>query len=257
MSLFDKAKRAVSAGISDGLGKGLREAVGEAVGKAVAPAAEKLAGKAAAQVSEQMEEAGAALGESMAALNHADAQLRQNVAELEAEGKTVPGVSGGFAGLGAAVAGLQQQAEAYATELAAKMKECPECGELSPADKTFCPHCGARLPDHTMAAGTLCPHCGKQNPPETRFCTDCGTVLPAYKEQYEQEQAERKAAEEAERRAAEEAERRAAAKAKPSLPTDELRKGLKDLRGKAEDLGGAAAGKALDAAASLFGKFKK
>ncbi len=74
---------------------------------------------------------------------------------------------------------LANKAKSYATEVAKNIKVCPACGEGATADKNFCPRCGAKLPEKTVADGTVCPSCGKQNTVGTKFCTDCGTKLLA------------------------------------------------------------------------------
>ncbi len=74
---------------------------------------------------------------------------------------------------------LANKAENYATEAAKNIKVCPACGEGATADKNFCPKCGTKLPEQTVAEGAVCPNCGKQNTVGTKFCTDCGTKLLA------------------------------------------------------------------------------
>ncbi len=59
------------------------------------------------------------------------------------------------------------------------MKECPQCGGVTTEDKKFCPTCGAKLPETTLAQGAVCPQCGKQNTIGTQFCAECGAKLPA------------------------------------------------------------------------------
>ncbi|MBQ3501512.1 MAG: zinc ribbon domain-containing protein, partial [Oscillospiraceae bacterium] len=76
-------------------------------------------------------------------------------------------------------ANLERAANDYATQLGKNMKICPGCGETVTADKKFCPHCGTKLPEQTVAEGYVCPGCGKQNSIGTKFCQDCGTKLPA------------------------------------------------------------------------------
>ncbi len=76
-------------------------------------------------------------------------------------------------------ASLKQTMEGYATEVSKNIKVCPNCETPNGADKKFCTSCGAKLPEETLAQGTLCPKCGKQNPVGTKFCSDCGEKLPA------------------------------------------------------------------------------
>ena len=59
------------------------------------------------------------------------------------------------------------------------IKVCPGCGEASDAGKKFCPHCGTKMPEETLAQSSVCPSCGKQNNVGTKFCSDCGTKLPS------------------------------------------------------------------------------
>lgn len=257
MSLLNKAKNALGSGISQGISKGisagLNKAVGEAVNKVAAPAVNKWAERT--------------VGE----LNESFADIRQGVNDLnDAAASITPeqrdAIAAGFGGLDLGNLGqLRANAEQYATEMAKSLKECPECGETCTADKIFCPSCGARLPEYTIAEAYVCPKCGKQNSVDTKFCQVCGEVLPVFREEYEAEKAEREA-EKARMIAAEQAEQRrreaaAAAAAERDFGLSDLRAGLKggigSLRSKAEDLGGDAAEKAFDAAANLLGRFKK
>ena len=88
---------------------------------------------------------------------------------------------------------LERSVNNYANEAAKNMKVCPGCGRPVSADKNFCPDCGAKLPEQTVAQGAVCPNCGRQNDFGTRFCQDCGTKLPAAV-QAEQMDAQRSAA---------------------------------------------------------------
>ncbi|MBQ7936993.1 MAG: zinc ribbon domain-containing protein [Oscillospiraceae bacterium] len=139
-------ERAIRKGVSQGVGR----AVGEALSKAIEPHANELANKAAQRIDEA-----AAKNEEY------ENQRRQNSA-----------FNGAFAN-------LERAANDYATQLGKNMKICPGCGETVTADKKFCPHCGAKLPEQTVAEGAVCPNCGKQNSIGTKFCQDCGTKLPA------------------------------------------------------------------------------
>lgn len=149
-------KNVLSDAVGDAVGKGIRDAVGKAVETAVQPAATKLANKAA----ENLNSAADSLDESAGA-----------VAEARSEAKA--------AGLDGAFANLASAAENYATRVSAGLKVCPSCGEGATADRKFCPHCGAKLPDTTLAEGYVCPKCGKQNTVGTAFCAECGAQLPA------------------------------------------------------------------------------
>ncbi len=154
-------ERAIRRGISDAVSK----AVGNAVEKAVEPAATELANKAAGAIDQ--------------AAGKAEHTVKQTT-------KQASGLEGAFAN-------LQRSFEGYATEAAKNIKICPSCGEGATADKKFCPSCGGKLPEGTVAAGTVCPGCGKQNTVGTKFCSDCGTKLPAAVQQ-EQAKADRDAA---------------------------------------------------------------
>ena len=139
-------ERAIRKGVSQGVGR----ALGEALSKAIEPHANELANKAAQRIDEA-----AAKNEEY------ENQRRQNSA-----------FNGAFAN-------LERAANDYATQLGKNMKICPGCGETVTADKKFCSHCGAKLPEQTVAEGAVCPNCGKQNSIGTKFCQDCGTKLPA------------------------------------------------------------------------------
>jgi len=134
--------------IREGIRKGISDAVESAVVKAVEPKATEWANKTAQQLD----------------------QMSQSKTQE---------VKQSFSGMEGAFANLQRAAESYATEMSKNVKVCPGCGEVSPSEKSFCPHCGAKLPETTMAESALCPACGKQNTVGTKFCDECGTKLPA------------------------------------------------------------------------------
>ncbi len=150
-------ERAIRRGVSDAVDK----VIGDTVRKAVEPAATELANKAAESI------------------DRATEQTEQKVYRQS--------------GLEGAFSNLQRSVESYATEQAKNIKICPSCGEAATADKKFCPHCGSKLPETTVAQGAVCPNCGKQNTVGTKFCSDCGAKLPAA---IEEEQAEAAKAEE-------------------------------------------------------------
>lgn len=139
-------ERAIRRGVSNAVGN----AVGKAVQQAVEPKATEFANKAAGQID--------------AATQHAAQQGEKTVRQAS--------------GLEDALSNLQRSVESYATEAAKNMKVCPSCQKTTSADKKFCPDCGARLPEGSVAQGAVCPSCGKQNVIGTKFCQDCGTKLP-------------------------------------------------------------------------------
>ena len=141
--------------------RGVRDAVGKAIGKAIEPTVTDLTNKAAN------------------AIDQAAQNTEQQVARSS--------------GLEGAMANLERSVQGYATEAAKNMKVCPNCNKPTTADKKFCPECGTKLPEQTVAQGTVCPNCGKQNAIGTKFCQDCGTKLPAAIAE-EQAQADRNAA---------------------------------------------------------------
>ena len=152
-------KRAIREGISRGIG----DAVSSAVKQAVEPKATQWANKTAQQLDEMSQ-------------NHTQ-EVKQSISGLEG-----------------AFANLQRAAENYATEVGKNVKTCPGCGEAVSAEKKFCPTCGAKLPETTLAQDALCPACGKQNTVGMKFCSECGTKLPGA---VAEEEAARKKMEEA------------------------------------------------------------
>ena len=141
--------------------RGVRDAVGKAIGKAIEPTVTDLTNKAANTID-------------------------QSVQNTEQQARRSSGLEG-------AMANLERSVQGYATEAAKNMKVCPNCNKPTTADKKFCPDCGSKLPEQTVAQGAVCPSCGKQNAIGTKFCQDCGTKLPAAIAE-EQAQADRNAA---------------------------------------------------------------
>ena len=127
--------------------RGVSDAVGNAVRQAVEPTATNLANQAASAIDQT-------------------ARTTQQ--------STQP--SSGFEGV---MANLECSVQGYATEAAKNVKVCPNCGKPNGADKKFCADCGSKLPEQTLAQGTICASCGKQNSIGTKFCQECGTKLPA------------------------------------------------------------------------------
>lgn len=136
-------ERAIRKGIREGVGK----AVGDAISKAIEPTASNLANKAAEHI------------DNMSANNQA------------AQPKAPSGLENAFSN-------LERAAQNYTTEMSRNLKICPACGKGATAENTFCPECGEKLPEKTVAEGAVCSSCGKQNPVGTKFCTDCGAKLP-------------------------------------------------------------------------------
>ena len=56
---------------------------------------------------------------------------------------------------------------------------CPECGEETPAEQTFCNSCGIRLKPEEIVEDNSpkCPNCGHPVEEGVPFCTECGTPL--------------------------------------------------------------------------------
>ena len=141
--------------------RGVSDAVGKAIGKAIEPTVTDMTNRAANAIDRSAQNA------------------EQQVARSS--------------GLDDAMANLERSVQGYATEAAKNVKVCASCGKPTAADTKFCPECGAKLPEQTVAQGAVCSNCGKQNAIGTKFCRDCGTKLPAAIAE-EQAQAERNAA---------------------------------------------------------------
>ncbi len=154
--------------IRDGIRKGVSGVLENAVKQAVEPTATRLANEAAETI------------------DKAASQTQEAVLQSQ---ETVRQTSGWEGALG----NLQRSVESYATQAAKNMKICPNCEATATADQAFCPHCGAKLPEMTVAQDAVCTACGKQNTPGTKFCSGCGAKLPAAIAE-EQAQAQRDAA---------------------------------------------------------------
>ncbi len=141
-------KRAIRDAVSQGISKGIGDAVGKAVREVVEPRATEYANKAADRFDQ--------------AAGNAAQEARKTTSSLEG-----------------AFANLERSMQCYATQMGKNTKICPGCGQPTTAEKTFCPACGAKLPEQTVAEGAVCPSCGKQNTIGTKYCEDCGTKLPA------------------------------------------------------------------------------
>lgn len=142
--------------VRDGISKGVSDAIGKAVKEAVEPKATQLANKAAARLEEAAENTAQSIKENMP---------DEEVKEVGSSWKS-------------AFSNLEKAAQSYATEMSKNVKVCPECGQPAEASQKFCPGCGTKLPESTMADEFVCPGCGKQNKLTAKFCADCGTKLP-------------------------------------------------------------------------------
>lgn len=140
-------KRTIKNAVSQGISRGIGNAIGKAVQQAVEPKATEYANKAASHFDQ--------------AAGSAAKQTQQ----------TASGMEGAFAN-------LERSMQGYATQMSRNVKVCPECGKPTTAEKKFCPNCGAKLPEETLAQSAVCPACGKQNDIGVKFCVDCGTKLP-------------------------------------------------------------------------------
>ncbi len=141
-------KRTIQNAVSQGITRGISDAVGKAVKQAVEPRATEYANKAADRFDQ--------------ATDNATRQTRQTASDLEG-----------------AMANLERSMQGYATRAAKNMKICPNCEKTTTADKKFCPDCGTKLPEQTVAEAAVCTHCGTQNTVGTKFCQNCGEKLPA------------------------------------------------------------------------------
>lgn len=178
-------KSMVTKAVSDGISKGVGNAIGKAVEQAVRPAADKMAAKGAEALNNAAEEMNKGLEETKAAA----AQVRTATTQAAAGSKAAVEQMGGLAGLEAALSGWATNAEKYATRAAANVKICPSCGEGTTADKAFCPHCGAKLPETTLGQDYTCTKCGAANTPGTKFCASCGALLPGAEAEVKAQQA--------------------------------------------------------------------
>ncbi len=127
--------------------RGVSDAVGKAVSKAIEPTVTDLTNKAANAIDQSVQNTEQHINRS--------------------------------SGLDGAMSNLERSVQGYATKAAANMKICPNCERATSADRKFCPDCGTRLPDQTVAEGARCSQCGTQNTVGTKFCQNCGAKLPA------------------------------------------------------------------------------
>ncbi len=166
MGLLDSAiKNGLRRGVSGAIEKGVSEALGNAVKKVVEPKANEYANKVADSIEQTAQSTINAAQQTNEALQQASGSAQQT--------------SGTSGDLGGAFASLQQSMERYATNAAKNMKLCPKCQTPASAENTFCPNCGAKLPEETLAQGSVCTQCGRQNTIGTKFCAGCGAKLPS------------------------------------------------------------------------------
>ena len=162
MGFLDRAiKRGISNAVSGAVEQGVRKAVEPKIEQATANAVNSAAKSINDSVSSGTQN-----------YNPENTQVQQsqvNTAEVNRAMDTLGGLFGG----------LSSGARNFANEAAKNMKICPECGEAAPADNMFCPSCGAKLPEMTVAQGAVCSVCGRQNDVGTKFCAGCGAKLPA------------------------------------------------------------------------------
>ena len=140
--------REIQRGISRGIGRGIGQALGNAVEQAVAPAANQVARQTVAPAANQ---AAQSINQTVQELDLAAARAQQ-VQDPPAAGRetSAPAAPPGSS-LGSLFANLQGAVQSAANEAAKNWKLCPACGEPAGADKTFCPSCGALLPEQTAA----------------------------------------------------------------------------------------------------------
>ena len=165
MGLFDKL-------IKDAVSGAVGNAVSEAVKKAVQPKADELAEQAVSQAADALKPL--AGQENAPAAEQSAGAAGEPAAQMPSQEE-----------MNAALGTLGSLFSGFAARAAENLKLCPKCGEAASADKDYCPSCGAKLPDMTVAEGAKCPKCGRQNDPDTKFCAGCGEKLPgaAAKEQ--------------------------------------------------------------------------
>jgi len=135
-------ERAIRRGVSDAVSK----AVGNAVRQAVEPTVTDFANKTA---------------------QHFD-----NAAQNHTQQSSHP-----TSGLEGAFSNLERAAQSYATKMSENLKVCPNCNKATDAEKTYCPECGSKLPETTVAQSAVCPNCNKQNSIGTEALGDDYTYI--------------------------------------------------------------------------------
>lgn len=156
MGLLDRAiKRGINNAVSNAVEQGVRKAVEPKIEQAAANVVNSAADSINSSSGTQQQTA--------------PAQGNVNQESVNQAANTLGGLFGGLAGA----------ATSFANEAAKNMKLCASCGEAAGKDETFCPKCGAKLPEQTVSEGAVCSSCGAQNTVGTKFCTKCGEKLPA------------------------------------------------------------------------------
>lgn len=169
MGLFDNLiKNAVSGAVSDAV----HSAAKKAVQPAADAAAQQVANAAAGAITQAAQTGTQAIQQSTQAAAQASAEAGTAAAEGAAQIPSGAELESAFGMLG-------QMMQGMANGAAKNMKVCPGCGEGVSAEESFCPHCGTKLPEMTVAQSLTCTKCGKVNNVGTKFCTGCGEKLPA------------------------------------------------------------------------------
>lgn len=116
---------------------------------------------------------------SVLGVNYIQYQAGQAMVDAAKNSSGVAGIGAGLgvglgagAGVGYAMAGpmmqgIQQQ----------QTRPCPKCGNIIPANSTFCPSCGANLQQQQQQQMIACAKCGEKMPAGTKFCPSCGTAV--------------------------------------------------------------------------------
>lgn len=179
MGFLDKAIRnGVGKAIGNAVGSAVEQGVKRAVQPTVNQAANQLADVAGAAIGSAANKFGERTGFNQACQDARDSLASQQAQQAQYAGQTASSYNDAMGAFGAAMGTYVSTMQNIATSAAANMKVCPKCQEPSPASQTFCPHCGTKLPDHTLASETVCPQCGTQNTLGMKFCAACGSKLP-------------------------------------------------------------------------------
>lgn len=161
------------------LDRAIKQGINKAVGSTVANAVEKkateiLKPKVERTVNQVADDINRTTGDLNKAAGNTSSQTSEYTSQYTSQNANQAANS-----LGGLFASLQSSATSFANEAAKNMKICPACNEPTDAEKKFCPSCGAKLPEQTLAQGAVCSTCGKQNDIGIKFCSDCGAKLPS------------------------------------------------------------------------------